>query len=272
MDIEGDPVDPTDTPGDLPEPPGARAPRPGAPRRESRGYDIDEPPPEPSPRKVDEVCPNCGRPRPDRTEMLCLECGYNMRTLRVERTHAGKPQEIDDEEPEGEPEPVFLSRPGRGNLILPGAAAAAAGAILLFGVLFGVEGLFPDHPRVSDGAVDPITFVERMEGLGRALVLALVWFGCGVGGLVALAGLNSARLGDVRLLAVRMAAVVLVTRLWSLLDAGWLVETPPQVATWVGLALFLFNLKPRDAVLQGLLTLATFLVLWGLSAGVAWSM
>ena len=197
-----------------------------------------------------------------------------MKTLAVLKTVTGESVEEDDKEGERLPP---ISRAGRGDLIVPGVVAAVSGVVLLIGYLVGASGLFPDLQRLtSDAGEVTIGFGDRMVGLGRFVVLALVWTGCGLAGLVALAAINGTKIGDLRLAAMRVLAMVVTMRLLTLIDLEqrafeWIIEAPTQAAVFLALSTVLFSFTPRDGLMYGLVTLASFLGLWILGSGLVWA-
>ncbi len=254
-----------------------------------KGYDIDrhgggeQPeaiPPEPEAIRALDVCPNCGSPMPTIDSLVCMRCGFNTKTLKVEKTatgaaaaprrkkKAGAAADEEDEVREAEPiEPI--SRPGRGALILPGAAAGLGALLLIAGYLSGAGGLFSEP--------DP-SFAQRLAALASGMVLVLLWGAAGLGGLVFLARVvHLAPLGDLRLAAVRLAMIAVVMRLPALvINVGntfleWTIEFAVGSVIAILSGMYLFSLDVRDALLAWLGTIAIFIVLIFVSAAVMWA-
>ena len=75
-----------------------------AEKKPVEAYDVEAaPPPKDAPRLADLKCPNCGAERDDEHELLCLRCGYNMVTLKVEKTKTGDAEVVPEEGEDGEP-------------------------------------------------------------------------------------------------------------------------------------------------------------------------
>ncbi|MHC4274449.1 MAG: hypothetical protein ACYSUR_12390, partial [Planctomycetota bacterium] len=144
------------------------------------------PPPSEEPPAVAalDVCPNCGSPLGGVDIVVCLRCGFDMKSLKVIETDTkGKVAAKPDEE-----EPPVLSEPGTGDYWLPWAMAAGGLGLLAIGYLWGAGGLFPGEEAVGFGV--------RAVGLLKMLVKTAVLALAGFGGLFVLAHMVSAQLGD----------------------------------------------------------------------------
>lgn len=260
-----------------------------------KGYDIErhghgggeQPeavPPDPGSIRALDVCPNCGSPMPGIDTLVCLRCGFNTKTLKVEKTATGaaaaprnkrkaggaaEAEEAREAEPVEPVEPI--SRPGRGALILPGAAAGVGALLLIAGYLSGAGGLFVGPPEDT-------TFPQRLAAMGSGMVLVLLWAGAGLGGLVFLARVvHLAPLGDIRLAGVRLLGIAFLTRLPALvINVGlagleWSIEFAVGSAIAIFASMYLFSLDVRDALLAWLGTIAIFIVLVVVSAAVWWA-
>jgi hypothetical protein len=238
-------------------------------------YDVeDDPLPSDAPRKADLKCPNCGAERDDEHELLCLRCGFNMVTLKVEKTKTGDATEVEEEDAEEEAKQVPpVCRPGRGNLRLPIVIGAVSLFVLLIGYLAGAEGLFnPELLVTADDGTKSMPFPKRLKGLLEFVALVICWGGASMVGLLVLAALTDTKLGDLRLAVVRVVGIVLAMRLVTLFvdvpSPRWefLMELPLQAGIFFGLSLVLFELKPRDTGIYALVTLAGIILLWVLGA------
>jgi hypothetical protein len=221
-------------------------------------------------RRPEDTCPSCGAAMPGGDSLVCLRCGFDLKTLRHLQTATGETTE--DEHDEGEaPPPPPLCQPGRGDLKVPGVIAAACGLVLVLGYLAGLGGLFPDPPPPDQ----TLSFGDRIAALGRGVVLVAIWFVCAFGGLLGLGGLLGRPLGDVRLALARSLAIATAMRLVTVIGVGsrfgeWALEAIGQAAVFVALAVWLLRLSPRDAVTYAFLVLAGFVVLWAVGHAVVW--
>jgi hypothetical protein len=231
-----------------------------------------EPMAEPAAIKALDVCPNCGSPMPSVSDVLCLRCGFNTRTLRVEKTASGKdarrppsgePQDEQEEAAAEEAEP--LCRAGRGDMVLPGIIAAVGALVLAICYLSGAGGLF--------GVEEGVTLLQRLGAAGAGLLRIVVLTGCGLAGVVFLARfVHETTVGDLALAALRVAAIVAAAQLVLLFKAPAALEFPVQflvqMAVGLALAMYFFSLDVRDAALATLATVAGFLVLLVVSRAV----
>ncbi len=209
-----------------------------------------------------DVCPNCGAALGSIQTVMCMRCGYNLKTMRVEKTRSTVEEPRQEEEAAGTAEP--LCRPGRGDLMWPGIAAGVSGLVLLIGYLVGAAGLY--------GAELP-GFFARVGAAGSGLLLVVILAACALAGVYFVARfVHEAPLGDLRLAGVRVVCIAAAMRLWSLVELPTGLEFPIefifQAVTFIGLAMYLFTLDVRDAVLAGLGTLAGFLVMIVVSSAV----
>jgi hypothetical protein len=204
--------------------------------------------------------------------LVCVRCGFDLKTLKVLETSAGE-----QEEPEEEPQEQWVvSPPGRGGDWVPVGLAAGSALVLAVGYLAGAGGLFAASAEVAteSGEVS-IGLGARLLELLRCGVLVGILIGCGMLALLGLALLWNGVLGDARLALLRVAAIVLTMRLVTFIgfarrSAEWTVETLVQAAILVGLAMLLLRLQARDAVLFGLLMLASLGAFWAVGQLVTW--
>jgi hypothetical protein len=220
------------------------SPRPAHPAREApRAGD------EPSPIKALDVCPNCGSPMGPVDTVVCMRCGFDLKTLKVIKTKTPPPATppADQAKPEAETESAALSEPGAGDLWLPALLGAASLLLLATGCLAGFRGL------VGGSAEESAGFFLRLGALVKIVLRVAILAGCGLGGLAVLAHIARARLGELKLAAVRMAgimAILNVTAFISTTSRGleWTIESIVQGLAYVGLTMFFFGLNLRDAV------------------------
>lgn len=215
-----------------------------------------------------DICPNCGASMRGADELVCLRCGFDLKTLKVLPTvtaaDTGEQEVQDQEGADAEP----LVAPGLGNLWLPGALAAISAVILIVSYLAGAVGLFPHLPAGdAAAAAAEVPLGARFEGLLQFVVLSAMWIACGLGALAFLAYLVGRPFGDLQLALVRMTAVVVTMRLASMIDLGsrtweWTAEALLQAAIFIALAIALFRLQPRDAPTLGIAAVILFMVLW----------
>lgn len=212
-----------------------------------------------------EVCPNCGAPLPGDETLICLRCGFNLKTLKVIKTATGETTESEEAEVEVPP----VSGPGQGGLLLPQIMAAASALVISVGYLSGAEGLFLGDTNPGFGA--------RVVGLVGGLLLIALWSAAGLGGLGFLARFVMLRkLGDLRLAAVRMLAITATMRLLAFIDPPqeplwlkWLellLEFIGQAAVFVGLVMYFYVLNVRNALITGIAAILMVLVLLAVSA------
>jgi hypothetical protein len=215
------------------------------------------------------TCPNCSAIMPDKDALVCLRCGFDMKSLYVQKTRVGKPVEIDEEE-EPDDEEVGTDKPicrsGGGDFWLPGIIGGISAALLIVGYLAGAMGLFPEL-RAAEQVAQP-GFADRMLGLLRFIIIVSLMTGCGISGLWMLALALSRPLGDLALAAARIAAIVAVMRLVTFLNFGnhrqleLIVESVLHAALFVGLSIVAFTIKPRTALMLGGFALMTYLAIW----------
>ncbi len=220
--------------------------------------------------KALDTCPNCGASMAGSDTLLCLRCGFDLKTLKVIKTVTGETAKVEQDEQEDEEAPP-ISAPGRGELWLPGAVAIASLLILSIGYLSAAGGLFADGEEISVG--------ERLVGVLKLLVGTAVLSLSGLGGLFVMATILQRPLGDVKLAAVRMlgiVAAIALLRFMNVESAAWerTFEFVSQAVAFIGLAMAMFRLGVRDAAtVLGVTVLAVVgllmvsqLVLWAVVA------
>lgn len=225
----------------------APAPRPevaSPPRPELAAPDQESSLPDPSAIRALDVCPNCGTPLGPVDTVVCMRCGFDLKTLKVIKTKTvAEAQPAPAEEVEQE----LLSEPGAGGMWLPSVLGAMSLAILLIGCLAGARGLV----HVGE---ETASFLARLEALLRVVLRTAILAVSGLGGLYVLAHILRTRMGDLKLAAVRMAGIMASVGLIAFFSLPKspplerLIESIAQGLVYVGLAMFFFSLSLRDAV------------------------
>ncbi len=238
---------------------GSREPTAG----DNGASETDEPPK--SSVKALDVCPNCGATMRQGNLLVCLRCGFDLKTLRVLETQTG--EEIQEEDEEEPPEP--LCQPGRGDFWVPGIVAGISVLLISIGYLAGADGLF--NLKSDDGfPIDPAA-VQRFGQWGVYLATLVLGSLCGLAGVFVVSRLNETTFGDWRLGSLRIVAVFATLWLSKFLDLGdGFVELSAEwilhAGIFVGLSMFFFRLTPRDGATAGLSALLLAVVFWGLAA------
>lgn len=221
-----------------------------------------------------DVCPNCGAPMRGGDTIVCLECGYDLKTMAVVETVSGGAASDDaDADREDESDPLAVAV---GPSWLALALAGAAGAVLVAGFLVGATGLYRLAEAAAESDAAPvIAWPLRIEGLGRLVVIIGLWTACGVGGLRTTAWMLERPLGDLRRAAASMLAVVSIARLVTFLDlpgptVELLVEGLGEALVFLGASIVLFRLPPRSAAIVLGFTALSFLVLYATAWTVVW--
>jgi hypothetical protein len=214
-----------------------------------------------------DVCPSCGASMRGSEALVCLRCGFDLKTMRQIKTETGEVAPADNDllPP--------IVRPGMGNVWLPATVAAICGGFLAVCYLAGVRGLYADvSAEISVG--------ERLVALLRFAVLVGMWAACGLGALAFLATLLGMKLvGDLshlRIAAIRMLAIVAAARLVTLINLATnsyesFVEAVLQLAIFIGLSIVFFRLNPRDGATLGGTALVLFMLLWCAAWAVVWA-
>lgn len=225
-----------------------------------------------------EHCPSCGAPMPERDAIVCLRCGYDLKSLRVTRTALGEVEVGEDDEDDAEKKPIAQSGRGRGDWWLPLVIGGVSGVILVIGYLSGALGLFPAIAATGSAEVPAVVPLgERFVGLLRFFVLSTILAGCGIAGLFLLAQTLDRPMGDLKLVAARVLGIVLTVRLVTFLSLPgpnwfeWMTEAVLQAAGFIGLSIFLFAIKPRDGAVMGGFALLTFVGIWLVGRITVWS-
>jgi len=250
--------------------PGAETPDEQAPDEQAH----DEQAPErPEAIEALDVCPNCSSPLGGVDAVVCLRCGFDLKTLKVIEVKTGETTVPDSDEAE---EAAPLSVPGAGDLWLPGAMAVVGLGVLGIGYLAGAPGLFDAAATAGTAGEEAVGFGKRLEGLVGMLVRTSVLALAGLGGLSVLAHMLETRLGGVKLASVRMLGISAAIGLLAFFNVNSIfleltIEAVCQAVAFVGLAMVLFSLTVRDAATLMGLTVFSMIGLLLLSALVLWS-
>ena len=221
-----------------------------------------------------DICPSCGANMPGPNELVCLRCGFDLKTMKMVKTRTGEVEvdEAEASEAAAASGGVLISAAGKGDLWLPGAMAGISTLILIIAFLSGSHGLFRDD-QIVNGVVKG---GDRFMGLLKFVVLAGMWTGCGVAALAFVAHLLGMKLGDLKLAAVRCVGIVTTMSLVMLLDftsrpLEWIVEAVGMIGVFSALSLALFNLKPRDLATFAGSALIMFLLMWLGGSVIVWA-
>jgi len=215
------------------------------------------------------VCPSCGAPLRGADALLCVRCGYDLRTLSPTETETPPAAE-----PPPEPDVDPIVAPGRGALWLPGALIVVGVGVMSWGLLSGHAGLF--SVAGDEDAVVEVAWRQRWMGLARFPVLLLLWSACGVAALAVTAWISARPFGDLRLAAARVAGIVAVASMVRFADLpSRLLEFPIETAgaalAYFALTRVLFRVTSREAGACVALTAIGFFVLTVLTHFVAWT-
>jgi len=199
-----------------------------------------------------DICPNCGKAMGKARNLICLKCGFDLKTMKVIETKTGETT-IEEIETENK-KPKRVSRRGRGDLWLPGGLAGLSIVIILIGYAIGAAGLFPGES------------VGRIQGFFIEMGLMVIWTACGIGGLYCFARLQERPMGHWKLAATQVAGIVFTMRLATFLDITrvleWPLEAILQIAIATSLSIFFFRIKPRDAGMLIVISILIFLILY----------
>lgn len=199
-----------------------------------------------------DICPNCGKAMGKTRNLICLKCGFDLKTMKVIETKTGETT-IEEVEAENEkPKPV--SRRGRGDLWLPGGLAGLSMVFILIGYAVGAAGLFPGES------------VGGIQGFFVEMGLMVIWTACGLGGVYSLARLQERPMGHWRLAVTRVAGIVCTMRLATFLNVTKILEMPLEAILQIAIAtvtsIFFFRLKPRDAGMLIVIAIVIFVSLF----------
>lgn len=229
--------------------------------------DSDNPDVETSHVKGLDVCPNCGSTMRGSSTLLCMRCGFDLKTMQVIKTTTGEVTEEELEEEEEEEDEVKhpLSLPGRGDLKVPLIVLAATAILITIGYVSGADGLF--DITTDEGVSITPDAGERAKAWVFYIALLVLGTGCGLVGLFTVSKLNEVPFGDVKLAVARMAAITATMWLVNYLSLGisfieiameWIL----QGGIFVGLSMLFFKLIPRDAAIAAIASLIVAFIFW----------
>ena len=237
-------------------------------RSELESEDRDQPLPTGDVHALD-VCPSCGASMRGSDELVCMRCGFDLKTMKKLETQSGV-IEVDEKGEEAVLEQAPLSLPGRGELLLPGAVAGVCVVTLVIAYAGGVPTLF-------EGSESP-NFGARLVEIVRLFVRLLVWGGCGLGALWTTARIiNQQPLGEIRLASLRVLAAfaaINIVRFIGLEHDTWErgIELVLQAGAFPFLLVALFGMSLRDAATTAIITIGTLLAMVLAPLIVSWSM
>lgn len=214
-----------------------------------------------------DVCPNCGATMRGTDELVCLRCGFDLKSMKVIETRTGE-DSVDEIVEEGA-EPPPLSKPGRGDLWMPAAVAGVSAVVLIIGCAGGVLGLYT-------GADSP-NFGMRLVAIAQTLLRFAVWGGAVIGALWCTARLiNQQPLGEIKLVAMRALAAVAainLVRFINLEHDSWEqgIELVLQAALLPPILTAMFGISFRDSMWTAIITIGALLTMVLAPLIVSWS-
>ncbi len=227
---------------------------------DDRHDDGDDPASAPTGVKALDICPNCGSPMRESKTLVCLRCGFDLKTMQVIKTVTGEvtAEEIEEEEDDEDAPKQPVSTPGLGNYLLPGIMGGFSAIVMTIGYFSGAGALFPDL-ETTEGLKFGAMF-NKWGGAFLAMVVATV--GCGLAGLAVMARLDERKVGNWGLAAARMAAIAATMLLAKYIDFGArfleiMAEWILHAGIFVGLSMYFFRLSPRNA---GIVAMTALLV------------
>lgn len=221
-----------------------------------------------------DVCPNCGASMGNTGEVLCMRCGFDLKTMKQVKVQTGV-VEVPAEGVVTGPDGTVIDQrkpmvePGMGNLTAPLGIAAAVGAAMLIAYMLGVRALFPPVVNAQGEVVvnAPITIGMRFLGVLEMIVSVAMLTACGLGALRFLSFLLSQRIGDWKLAAARMLGIVAILQIALFINMSTysyerMTEFIVQGAIFSGLSIVFLRVKPKDApTLLGSLV-CLYLIVW----------
>lgn len=220
--------------------------------------------PEPPAIAALDVCPACGAALGDIDKLVCIRCGFDLKTNQPLKTKVAS----DEVTVIVDVMPNAIAPPGLGGAWLPIAIAAASALVLTIACFWGAPGLVRG---------ENITILTKLTAWFRLLASTALLAGCGVAALAVLARISGRPLGPWRLAGWRMLALVAVTALILMLNITFwpgelTVESALRAAAFVCLAMLAFNLDLREAATLLGIQIACVLGLLAVAAGVLWVM
>lgn len=200
------------------------------------------------PRPFDEPCPNCGAPMRDADQIVCLRCGFDMKSLKAGQTRIEQPSERDDDDDDDtDAEAALLCDPalrgGMGGWKVPIVLAGLAATLIIIGYLAGASGLYAE-PDPSWG--------RRLATALRYVLFTGASTICGVIALYVVAHIDGQRLGDEKLAAARVLSMITLATLVMFVNFGmpsveFSIEFVLAAAVLYGMSLLYFNVDFQTA-------------------------
>ena len=226
-----------------------------------------------------DVCPSCGAALPGAEDVVCMRCGYDLRTLRPLETKATvETESSSDKSPTGEP--VVAS--DRMRVLLSGVLIAASWTGLLIGYMLGVQALMPgaELKQVGEGEAmrEIIPAGVRLVSVLKVLVLTGTWVVCATAGLAMFARLVERPFGELRAGLLHLVAIASTMQLVRYIggiparSVEWTLEIIAQIVIFFGFSLLLLKLSRRDVLTFALITVIVVLCLFFGSHVLAWAM
>jgi hypothetical protein len=217
-----------------------------------------------------DVCPNCGATMTGADSLVCVRCGFDLKTMKAVKTEVGEEAPPEEEEEPAEP----IAQSGSADPWLPLIAALIAALTIVIGLLAGAPGLFNQAVN-EEGVREAVAWSERWLALLRLPVLIGLWTLCGFGGLAFTAYYHHRPIGEIPIAAARLLAICVVARLAGFIDLGpfileFVLEVIAAIAIAFVLSMLFFRLKPREAGLFVGVTTCSFIGLYLISHLVVW--
>jgi len=213
-----------------------------------------------------DVCPSCGAKLRGDDTVLCLRCGFDLKTLEQRETETGV---AETPEPPADLTPIVRAH-WTDRIVLPVIIGLAAVALIVAAIIGA-----PSVYRTVEAGVE-IAGAERLQQVLRFPILVALWMACGIGGVLIGAWLTDRPPGDVRPMVVRLLAIVVLARLVTFFDASnavleLTVELLGQAVVFLVLTMLLFRLRIRAAATLIGVQAALFVALYALAHLVAWT-
>lgn len=202
-----------------------------------------------------------------RDDVLCLRCGFDLKTLKVVETGTGVAAAAPEPGRDARP-PIVLAH-WTDRRLLPVVIAIAVLALAIM-ALAGYRGLFPTIAGDAE-----ILWPVRLRYVVRMLVLIALWGLCGMIAVGLGARLFERTPGDWVATLVRLFAVIAVARLVTLIDLPsapleFILELVGQALVVVGLTMAFLRLKVRDAAIIVGIQATAFVALYGVAHLIVW--
>jgi len=214
-----------------------------------------------------DVCPSCGAKLRGDATVLCLRCGFDLKTLKTVETETGVIETPAEAATASTP---IVRAYWADRVVLPVVAGLAALALII--------AMSAGHPSVYR-AVEPdvaLTGAERFQYVLRFPILVVLWCVCGIGGVLIGGWLTGRPPGEVRSMVVRLLTIVVLARLVTFIDLPnaileFGVELLGQAIVFVLLTMLLFRLRIRAAAILVGVQALLFVALYALAHLVAWT-